>query len=176
MKALELLGITKSTTSTYSPQQNGVAERKNRVILSAIRKTLMSSTDNREIYSLLPEIVQYATYIEHRTMRDYPKDDERYGKTAYELFYNIDVPKFRFRQFGIDCIVKFEQKETMRKFNIEAEKLDPLTCDAVFVGYGDESEANFRVILMNSKFTRFATNNVTFLETSNNIHIVAKQL
>jgi len=56
-------GIRRFLTAPYSPQQNGVAERKNRTILDMVRSMLKSKNMPKEFWA---EAVQCAVYVQNR--------------------------------------------------------------------------------------------------------------
>jgi transposase InsO family protein len=56
-------GIRRYLTAPYIPQQNGVAERKNRTILDMIRSMIKTKEMPKEFWA---EIVQCAVYIQNR--------------------------------------------------------------------------------------------------------------
>ena len=56
-------GIKRFLTAPYSPQQDGVAERKNRTILDMVRAMLKSKELPKEFWA---EAVQCAVYIQNR--------------------------------------------------------------------------------------------------------------
>lgn len=63
MKYCEEQGIRRFLTAPYSPQQNGVAERKNRTVLDMIRSMLKSKNMSKEFWA---EAVQCAIYVQNR--------------------------------------------------------------------------------------------------------------
>jgi len=63
MKYCEEQGIRKFLTAPYSPHQNGVAERKNRIILDMVRTMLKSKNVPKEF---LAKVVQCAIYVQNR--------------------------------------------------------------------------------------------------------------
>jgi transposase InsO family protein len=56
-------GIRRFLTTPYSPQQNGVAERKNRIILDMVRSMLKSKNIPKEFWA---EAVRCAVYLQNR--------------------------------------------------------------------------------------------------------------
>nr|GEW00062.1 putative ribonuclease H-like domain-containing protein [Tanacetum cinerariifolium] len=88
-------GIKREFSVARTPQQNGIAERKNRILIEAARTVLA--------YSLLPipfwaEAVNTACYVQNRVLVTEP-----YNKTPYELLLGR-TPSIGFlRPFG--CIV-----------------------------------------------------------------------
>ena len=63
MKYCDEHGIRRFLTASYSPQQNGVAERKNRTILDMVRSMMKSKNMPKEFWA---EAVQCAIYIQNR--------------------------------------------------------------------------------------------------------------
>ena len=63
MEYCEEHDIRRFLTASYSPQQNGVAERKNRTILCMVRSMLKSKNMPKEFWA---EAVQCAIYIQNR--------------------------------------------------------------------------------------------------------------
>lgn len=63
MKYCEEQGIRRFLTTAYSPQQNGVAERKNRTVLDMVRSMLKSKNMSKEFWA---EAVQCAVYVQNR--------------------------------------------------------------------------------------------------------------
>ena len=61
---LNLHGIRHQTSCTYTPQQNGLAERKNRQILEVVRASLFGMNMPRFYWG---EAVKSAAYIINRT-------------------------------------------------------------------------------------------------------------
>lgn len=63
MKYCEKEGIRIFLIAPYSPQQNGVAERKNLTILNMVRSMLKSKNMSKEFWA---EVVQCAIYVQNR--------------------------------------------------------------------------------------------------------------
>lgn len=63
MEYCEKQGIRRFLTAPYSPQQNGVAERKNRTILDMVRSMLKSKKMPKKFWA---EAVQCAIYVQNR--------------------------------------------------------------------------------------------------------------
>jgi transposase InsO family protein len=57
-------GIKRQLTTAYTPQQNGVSERKNRTILNMVRSMLAGRSVPKRFW---PEAVKWATYILNRS-------------------------------------------------------------------------------------------------------------
>ncbi|GJY55771.1 retrovirus-related pol polyprotein from transposon TNT 1-94 [Tanacetum coccineum] len=62
-KFYEEQGIKRFLTTPYSPDQNGIAERKNRTIINMVRSMLKSKNMPKEFWA---EVVQCAVYIQNR--------------------------------------------------------------------------------------------------------------
>lgn len=63
IKFLEEAGIQKQLTVSYTPQQNGVAERRNRTLLEMVRSMLKAQGMPNKFWS---EAVFTATYLQNR--------------------------------------------------------------------------------------------------------------
>jgi transposase InsO family protein len=57
-------GIHRQLTAAYTPQQNGVAERKNRTIMNMVRSLL---TSRQVLKTFWPEAVNWAVHILNRS-------------------------------------------------------------------------------------------------------------
>lgn len=87
-------GIRTQTTVGYAPEQNGIAERKNRTLMEAARSMLSSAS--------LPKHL-WAEAIANHTLNRIP--DKNSGITPYEKFFG-KAPKFdQFHEFGEDVYV-----------------------------------------------------------------------
>nr|GEX99192.1 hypothetical protein [Tanacetum cinerariifolium] len=114
-----LKGIKREFSVPRSPQQNGIAERKNRTLIEAARTLLADS--------LLPipfwaEAVNTACYVQNKVLVTKP-----HNKTPYELLHGR-LPSIGFmRPFGctvtilntLDPLGKFQGKETLHVNFIE---------------------------------------------------------
>jgi len=63
MRYCEELGIRRFLIASYSPQQNGVAERKNQTILNMVRAMLKGKNMSKEFWA---EAVQCVVYVQNR--------------------------------------------------------------------------------------------------------------
>ncbi|MCI08879.1 copia-type polyprotein, partial [Trifolium medium] len=60
-------GIKRQLTAAYTPQQNGIAERKNRTMMDMVRSML----SGKEIHKIFwPEAVNWAIYVLNRSLAD----------------------------------------------------------------------------------------------------------
>ena len=108
------------------PQQNGVAERKNRTLKEAAR-TMLADTEISEIYWV--EAVNTACYNQNRCLIN-----KHYDKTPYELLIGRPPSIKHLRVFGCKCSVINNGKEYLRTFQ-------PKVDEGVFLGYSLNSKA-----------------------------------
>ncbi|TLX67060.1 transposase family protein, partial [Labilibacter sediminis] len=124
----ESKGIGQNFSAPRTPQQNGVAERRNRTLIEAGR-TLM-------IHAGLPmsfwaEAVNTACYTQNRSLIH-----KTLKKTPYELMKGRKPDVSYFHVFGCVCYI-LNQRDARSKFEPKADK-------GIFVGYSSISKA-FRV-------------------------------
>jgi len=156
-------GISYQCTVAYSPQQNGIAERKNRTLVESCRAMLSESGMPKEYWA---EAVMNANYTFNRIM------SKRMKKTPYEIFFKTK-PRFNdFKEFGCSAYVMIPQQKR-NKLDDKAEKL-------AFIGY-DQSSKGFRLadverrkvvisrdlVFLNEKFMK-QYNDVIPVDTNNN--------
>ena len=121
-------GIKIQYTAAYSPQQNGVAERKNRSLIEMARCMLLDANMEKKYWA---EAVNTANFLQNRL------PTRTIGRTPYELWYRKKPDVGNLHVFGCDALVQIPI-EKRRKLDKKAEKL-------TFVGYSDESKA-FRFV------------------------------
>ncbi|KAJ9552063.1 hypothetical protein OSB04_016108 [Centaurea solstitialis] len=118
-------GIERQYSAPRTPQQNGVAERRNRTLIEAARTML---ADSKLPITFWAEAVNTVCYVQNRVLIVKSK-----GKTPYELFEKRK-PYIGFLQpFGCPCTI-LDTKTHLGKFE---SKLD----DGFFVGYSSQSKA-----------------------------------
>nr|GEW82586.1 hypothetical protein [Tanacetum cinerariifolium] len=144
-------GIKKEFIVARTPQQNGIAKRKNRTIIEAA-KTMLAD-------SLLPipfwaEVINTACYVQKRVLVTKP-----HNKTSYELLLSR-TPSIGFMgPFG--CLVTIlNTLDTLGKFD---RKVD----EEFLVGYSVSSKA-FRVFNSRTRIVR-ETLHINFLENQPNV-------
>ncbi|GJQ97548.1 retrovirus-related pol polyprotein from transposon TNT 1-94 [Tanacetum coccineum] len=121
-------GISQNFSSPYTPEQNGVAERKNRTLIEAARTMLSGSVFSKQYWT---EAVATACYTQNRSTIV-----KRHLKTPYEIFRKR-IPNINFLHvFGCPVYIH-NHKDHLRKFD---EKAD----DGYLLGYSLISKA-FRV-------------------------------
>lgn len=119
---LKTKGIHHETTVPYTPEQNGVAERKNRTLIEAAR-SMMSFGHLSKIY--WAEAVAVAVHISNRAPTSAFKDD----KTPYEIWYGRKPNLSHLKVFG--CMAYAHVPGSERG------KLDKKSVKLRFVGYAD---------------------------------------
>jgi transposase InsO family protein len=118
-------GIRRQLTAAYTPQQNGVAKRRNRTIMNMVR-CLLSEKEMPK--SLWPEVARWTAHVLNRSYTKAVKDmvpEERWTGVKPDVEY--------FRVFGSIAHVHVpEQKRT---------KLDNRSHKCILLGVSDESKA-----------------------------------
>lgn len=117
-------GLIYQTTCPDTPQQNGVAERKNRTLLEIARALLFES---HAPPSLWPEAIATATYLSNRLPTQTLKYQTSLDKLK-ELLPLSSTHSLPPRVFG--CTVYVHLSKHNRN------KLEPRAIKCVFVGYG----------------------------------------
>lgn len=123
-KYLRLEGIRFQCTAAYSPEQNGISERKNRTLVEACRTMLTESGMSREYWD---EAIMNANYTLNRVVS---KDS---SKTPFEKFFDKKPDLSIMREFGVSAYVMIPQQKR-KKLDRKAEKM-------AFVGYDGWSKA-----------------------------------
>ncbi|GJU66304.1 putative ribonuclease H-like domain-containing protein [Tanacetum coccineum] len=147
----EMKGILRQFSVARTPQQNGVAERRNRTLIEAARTML---ADSKLPTTFWAEAVNTACYVQNRVLVVKP-----HNKTPYELFYGRTPTLSFIRPFG--CLV------TILNTIDHLGKFDGKANEGFFVGYSLNSKA-FRVF--NSR-TRIVEENlhIRFSESTPNV-------
>ncbi|KAI3770443.1 hypothetical protein L6452_01576 [Arctium lappa] len=140
-------GISHNFSSVRTPQQNGVAERRNRTIIEAARSMLSDSHLPTQFWA---EAVNTACFTQNRSLII-----KRFGKTAYELFIGRKPSISFLHIFGCQCFI-LNNRDQLGKF-------DPKADDGIFLGYSSISKA-YRVFNKRRQ-TVEETIHVTFDET-----------
>ena len=119
-------GIVFQSTCGYSPEQNGISERKNRTLIEAARTMLIES---RLPQNLWPEAINEANYNLNRVVS---KNDKL--KTPYEKFYNKTQDNQDFHEFGSEVYI-FVPEIFRRKLDVKGIKCKYLGHDNQAKGY-----------------------------------------
>jgi hypothetical protein len=123
------VGIKRELTTPYNPQQNGVAERKNRTIMEAV-KTMIH--DQNLPMHLWVEAARTAVYVQNRLSHT------ALGFKTLEEMFSEKKPKVSHHKiFGCPVFVHIPKERT---------KLDPSRKKGIFVGYCEVSKA-FRIYI-----------------------------
>ncbi|GJV21006.1 ribonuclease H-like domain-containing protein [Tanacetum coccineum] len=147
----EMKGIRREFSVARTPQQNDVAEKKNKTLIEAAMTML---TDSKLPTTFWAEAVNTACYVQNRVLVIKP-----HNKTPYELFLGRKPALSFIRPFG--CLV------TILNTLDHLGKFDGKSDDGFFIGYSINSKA-FRVF--NTR-TRFVEENlhINFLKNKPNV-------
>ena len=121
-------GISQILSSPYTPEQNGVAERKNRTLIEAARTMLNGSVLSKHFWT---EAVRIACYTQNRSIIV-----KRHDRTPYEIFRERIPDISYFHVLGCPVFIH-NHKDHLGKFDAKAD-------DGYFLGYSFNSKA-FRV-------------------------------
>ena len=140
-------GIRHEVTPPYSPQSNGVAERKNRTLKEMMNAMLISSGLHQNMWG---EAILSAIYLLNKV----PRKDEQ--KTPYELWKGRQ-PSYKYlRMWGCLAKVAFPTPKKV--------KIGPKTVDCIFIGYAQNSSA-YRFLVYKSEIPDIHKN--TIMESRN---------
>ncbi|KAI3754737.1 hypothetical protein L1987_54527 [Smallanthus sonchifolius] len=113
-------GIRHEFSAAYTPQQNGVAERKNRTLIETARTML---SDAKLPVTFWAEAVNTACHVLNRVLVV-----KRHNKTCYELINNR-LPNLDYLvPFGSPCSLLLQYKDRQSKFHAKA-------VEGIFLGY-----------------------------------------
>ncbi|GKA78908.1 putative ribonuclease H-like domain-containing protein [Tanacetum coccineum] len=121
-------GIRREYSVARTPQQNCVAERRNKTLIEAARTML---ADSKLPTTFWPEAVSTACYVQNRVLVVKP-----HNKTPYELFRGFELALSFMRPFGCHVII-LNTLDNLGKFDGKSD-------EGFFVGYSLSSKA-FRV-------------------------------
>lgn len=138
-------GIEWEVTAPYTPQQNGVAERKNRTLTEMARTMLSDGNLHNQYWG---EAVRTACYLQNRL------PSRSLEKTPFEHWYGTTPDLRHIRQFGCHCFVHIPD-EKRRKLDFKAVKL-------IFIGYEEGSKA-YRLLDVTTNLVT-VSRDVKFLE------------
>ncbi|CAJ2659262.1 unnamed protein product [Trifolium pratense] len=118
-------GIKRQLTAAYTPQQNGVSERKNRTLMNMVRSMLAGKKVPKVFW---PEAVKWATYVMNRSPTLSVKN-----MTPQEAWSGKKPNVQHFRVFG--CLAFVHVPDSQRI------KLDNKSVKCIHLGISDESKA-----------------------------------
>jgi transposase InsO family protein len=129
-------GIKREKTMAYNPQQNGVAERKNRSIVSAVKAMIHDQSLPMVLWA---EACNTTVYLQNRSPHRILED-----KTPEEAFTGVRPEIGHLRIFGCPVYIHIPvEKRT---------KLEPSGQKGILVGYNEDSKA-YRVFLPDQRKT-----------------------
>jgi len=124
---LKRKGIKHEITTPYTPQQNGIAERKNRTLIEMVRTMLHNATLS---YKFWPLAIEWATYVLNRMPASRIYDMKT---TPHEIVTGLKPNLNEFRIFGCVAYAKIpDEKRT---------KLDAKSIKGYFVGIAETRKA-----------------------------------
>jgi Integrase core domain len=144
---LSNMGIIHQTTCVGTPEQNGIAERKNRHILEVTRSLMFQSKIPKYLWS---DAILTATYLINRL----PSVVLEY-KSPLETLNNQKISLNHLRIFGCTCFV-YNQ-------DIHRDKLDSRAIKCVFIGYSTKKKG-YKCLDPNSNKI-YISRNIKFIET-----------
>src|SRR3954468_23068268 len=145
-------GIRHQYSAAYTPQQNGVAERKNRTLMDMERSML---AEFKSPYNFGAEAISTAFHSSNRLYLRKILD-----KTPYEILTGNKPNIAYFRVFGCKCFFLIK--------GVRLSKFESKALEGIFVGYGAESHT-YRVynkltgIVVESCSVEFDENNGSFV-------------
>ena len=145
---LEENGIKRQLTATYSPQQNGVSERRNRTLVEMARAMIKFKNLPLKFWA---EAVHTAAYVQNRTTTRAIR-----SITPLEAWNGTKPSVNHMRVFGSVCYVLIPD-EKRRKWDDKSKK-------AIFVGYSSQTKG-YRVYLLEENKVDISRN-VIFQERS----------
>ena len=137
-------GILHQTTCVYTPEQNGVSERKNRHLLETTRVLLFQNNVPKKFWS---DAVLTATYLINRL----PSANLNY-KSPLEILYKRKLNIDHLRVFGCTCYVHKNKQD----------KLDYTSVKTIFLGYSSQKKGFKCYDPIDKKF--YISRDITFQE------------
>ena len=120
----EECGIQMQHSTPYTPQQNGVAERKNR----SLKEMTIFMIEARILSpKISAETINCTTYIQNKSFHKLVK-----GNTFYEAWFRHKPNVSNFRIFGTRACAQISSKK--RK------ELHPKNKDCIIIGYGEDTK------------------------------------
>nr|GEX64802.1 retrovirus-related Pol polyprotein from transposon TNT 1-94 [Tanacetum cinerariifolium] len=153
---ITIKGIKREFSVAMTPQQNGVAERKNRTLIKAARTTL---ADSKLPTTFWAEAINTACYVQNRVLVIKP-----HNKIPYELFHGRTLSLSFMRPFGCHVTI-LNTLDHLGKFDRKAD-------EGYFVGYSVNRKA-LRVFNCRMRIIE-ETMHFTFLENKPNVASAGK--
>ncbi|GJX93676.1 retrotransposon protein, putative, ty1-copia subclass [Tanacetum coccineum] len=116
-------GIIAHSTPPYTPQHNGMSERRNKTLLDMVRSMMSQTTLPKSFWD-------YALKTDARILNMVPT--KKVEKTPYEVWHG-QAPKLPYlKVWGCEALVK---RDTLTK----PDKLEPMFIKCIFIGYPKET-------------------------------------
>jgi len=141
-------GVQHQTTTQYTPQSNGVAERYNRVVMEPMMAALLDSGLDREYWA------EAAVTVNHLGNRVVGRQQ---SVTPYEHFHGVRLNVAHLRPFG-------DREWVLVPIALWG-KLSPRAVEGIFVGYGIDQKGYH--ILVDGKME--TSRNVCFAESADTL-------
>jgi hypothetical protein len=139
-------GIKREYIVPYNPQQNGVAERKNRYIVEAVKVMIHDQHLPMFLWAEASMTVVYVQNISpHNTLRNI---------TPEEAFIGVNLEVGHFKIFGCPVYIHIPKEKRT--------KLDPSGRKGTFLGYNESSKA-YRIYIPGQRHIE-VSRDVTFEE------------
>lgn len=135
IKLCQESGIHREVTTPYTPQQNGVAERRNRTLVEMARSMLKEKSLSNKFWA---EAIATSTYLQNRL----PSKPLEKGVTPLEVWSGKKPSVNHLKIFGCVCYVHVP--------NEKRRKLDAKAKPGIFVGYSNESKG-YKVFLLSEE-------------------------
>lgn len=147
-------GIILRPTAPYTPEENGVAERSNRTVVSKARAMMIEA--NMPIRFWL-HAVKTAIYLMNRTVSSTLES----GVTPYEMWHGSKPDISHIRVFGCLCSI-------LTRKEIRQGKFAPVSKSAILIGYAEQNR-NYIVFIPENN-TILTSHDVTFREDTFPFH------
>ncbi|EOY19976.1 Retrotransposon protein, unclassified, putative [Theobroma cacao] len=121
---LAQFGVEHWLTVTYSPQQNGASERKNRTVVEMARCLLFQNNLPRVFWAEAVNTANYLLNITYTRVLNF--------KTPYEMWFACKPSAAHLKTFGCVCYAKVPDEKRS--------KLDAKSVLDVFIGYSERSK------------------------------------
>jgi len=121
----EEAGIEHQLTAPYTPEQNGVSERRNRYVMEMARCMLHDKELPKEFWA---EVANTTVFLQNRLPAKFLNE-----RTPFEVWYGYKPSLNFFKVFGSVCFVHIPQ--------VKHDKLDKKALPGIFVGYSLVSKA-----------------------------------
>jgi len=122
---LDVRGIRRRLTVPHNPEQNGVAERRNRTLVEAARCLLIQSGLPQSFWA---EAVSAANYVRNRC-----PSKSLNGRTPYEVWYGEKPSVRHLKEFGTRVLV-LDKSQNKGKF-------DDRSKEGILLGHSEHSKA-----------------------------------